>query len=148
MGYKGVNTKLQEEWAALEAVLRAPYYKLYEEGRERSHKEQQEKSKHLRKKHGPKGYVQASKFYVSAQRKRIRKQNPGMDHNGVTRKAWEEWAALDAAGRAPYDEMQEEDKKRDDLLTYQCERCSYNTSFHPNFLCHTKHHCKEGCQVK
>ena len=60
----------------------------------------------------PKGVVSAVSFYEKHIRKRINKENNGIDTRGFHKKANEEWAALDATGRTPFKLMHEEDKKR------------------------------------
>ena len=61
----------------------------------------------------PKGVVPAVDFYVKHYRQRIKKgENKGIDYRVISKKAREEWAALDATGRAPFMHMHEEDKKR------------------------------------
>ncbi len=69
----------------------------------------------------PKGVVSAGEFYTMHNRQRIRGKNEGIDYRGVTNKAREEWAALDATGRAPFMHMHEEDKKRFamEMVTYR-----------------------------
>ncbi len=47
----------------------------------------------------PKIVVSAVHFYTIHNRKRIRGENEGIGYRGVTNKAREEWAALDATGR-------------------------------------------------
>ena len=60
----------------------------------------------------PKGVVSAVDFYMKNNRQRIRGENEGIGCRGIRKKAFEEWAALDATGRAPFMHMHEEDKKR------------------------------------
>ena len=60
----------------------------------------------------PKGVVPAVHFYEKHNRKRIKEENEGIDTRGITKKAYAEWAALDATGRTPFKLMHEEDKKR------------------------------------
>ncbi len=54
----------------------------------------------------------AVRFYEMHNRKRIRGENKGIDSHGISKKANEEWAALDATGRTPFKHMHEDDKKR------------------------------------
>ena len=60
----------------------------------------------------PKGVVSAVHFYSMHNRQRIRGENEGISYRGIEKKVNEEWAALDATGRAPFMHMHEEDKKR------------------------------------
>ena len=60
----------------------------------------------------PKGVVSAVDFYKMHNRKRINKENEGIDSRGTAKKAREEWAAVDATGRTPFKLMHEEDKNR------------------------------------
>ncbi len=60
----------------------------------------------------PKGVVSAVHFYEMHNRKRIKGENKGIDSLGISKKANEEWAALDATGRTPFKYMHEEDKMR------------------------------------
>ena len=60
----------------------------------------------------PKGVVSAVHFYRLHNRKRMRETKKGINSHGIEKKANEEWAALDATGRAPFKHMHEEDKKR------------------------------------
>ena len=57
----------------------------------------------------PKGVVSAYNFYRMHNRKRIIKENEGIDSRGTAKKAREEWAAVDATGRTPFKLMHEED---------------------------------------
>ena len=60
----------------------------------------------------PKGVVSAVHFYRLHNRKRIKGKKKDIDSHGISKKANEERAALDATGRAPFKHMHEEDKKR------------------------------------
>ena len=60
----------------------------------------------------PKGVVPPVRFYEMHNRNRIRGENKGIDSREITKKANEEWAALDATGRASFKHMHEEDKMR------------------------------------
>ncbi len=66
----------------------------------------------------PKGVVSAAHFYEMHNRKRIR---GGIDSHGISKKASEEWAALDATGGTPFKHMRVEDKKRFamEMVTYR-----------------------------
>ena len=60
----------------------------------------------------PKGVVPAMHFYRKHTWTRIREENEGINSRGIVKKAYAEWAALDATGRTPFKLMHEEDKKR------------------------------------
>ena len=59
----------------------------------------------------PKGVLSINSFY-DKHNKRIREENTTIDCRGITKKCAEEYAALDAAGKAMYTDMYEKDKKR------------------------------------
>ena len=60
----------------------------------------------------PKGVVLAVHFYRMHTWTRIKEENEGINSSAISKKANEEWAALDATGRTPFKLMHEEDKKR------------------------------------
>ncbi len=70
----------------------------------------------------PKGVVPAVPFYSMHNRQRIRGGNEGIGYRGITKKVNEEWAALDATGRAPFKHMHGEDKKRFAMEMATCQR--------------------------